>query len=256
MLSRFTKLSLFYNLSLLELRFTTRIKLFPRCIAETQFPCASTKEHGCAITRERIRPYDSIQSCFGRHIKGLFWAADWPGWQHTEQNLQSELKVTGLLHNPLYFSQGGVQRMKTRQSPHAVPYTAYRIKPKGCCLFLPFSLHICREEEEKNTARKCCFRTLQECNRCDRHHWRVAFTIAKACRVAWKTGEKASERKRNLVCGCARGCQGVGHPLVQKSRCRSLPRNSKILRFCPKGRLQNRLRVNKVSKSPPTIHTM
>lgn len=47
--------------------------------------------------------------------------------------------------------------------------------------------------------------------------------------------------------------KGVGHPLVQKSRCRSAPKNSKIPMLWPTGRLQNLPRVNNVSKSPSTI---
>lgn len=68
--------------------------------------------------------------------------------------------------------------------------------------------------------------------------------------------ELLREREKFRLVGLERGGQGVGHPLVQKSRCRSEPKNSKILMFWPTGSLQNLLRVNNVSKSPPTIRSI
>lgn len=66
--------------------------------------------------------------------------------------------------------------------------------------------------------------------------------------------QRNPERERKIRLVAPREAdKGVGHPLVQKSRCRSVPKNSKIPMLWPTGRLQNLLRVNNVSKSPPTI---
>lgn len=225
MLSRFTKPSLFYNLSLLELRFTTRINLFPHCIAETQFPSASAKEHRCAITRERMALWFDSKLLWPTH-QGTFLGCRlaWLAAHRAESAewVKSHRPASqSIVFQPGWGAEDENQTVSTCCSLHTQHTES---SPKDAACFFPFLFTFVEEKKKKNTTRKCCFRTLQECNRCDRHHWRVAFTIAKACSVTWKTGEKASERKRNLVCGSARGCQGVGHPLVQKSRCRSLPK--------------------------------
>lgn len=113
------------------------------------------------------------------------------------------------------------------------------------CLFRPL-LYICK----RDTTRKCCFRTSQV-------SVLIGATVnteglhSQTCELQFSSERES--KKKNQTCGSVRGCQGVEHALAQKSRCRSLPKNSKILMFWPTGRLQNLLHVNNVSKSLPTI---
>lgn len=77
-----------------------------------------------ALLQGNLWPYDWIQSCFGRHIKGIFWAADWPDWRQSVESAE-RVKSHRPAPNPLYFSQSGALRMKTRLGvPHTVSHTA------------------------------------------------------------------------------------------------------------------------------------
>lgn len=107
------------------------------------------------LLQGNLWPYDWIQSCFGWHIKGIFWAADWPDWRQSVESAEW-VKSHRPAPNPLYFSQGGALRMKTRLgcSTYTVPHAAWRIRPEGRSLSL-FHFRICN----RDPVRKCCFRT-------------------------------------------------------------------------------------------------
>lgn len=195
------------------------------------------KEHGCAITREPVALWLDSK---------LLWPAlqgNFPGLQIGQTGGTAQTAEWVRSHrpapNPLYFSQGGALRMKTRLGAQdTVPHTVWRIRLEGC--FLSLLCHI----SNRDTMRKCWFKTWPD------SELKVYVNSGMDCSVTLR------EREKNPACGSARGCQGVGHPLVQKSRCRSLPKNSKIPMLWPTGRLQNLLRVNNVSNSPPTSLSM
>lgn len=108
------------------------------------------------LLQGNLWPYDWIQSCFGQHIKGIFRAADWPNWRHSTESAEW-VRSHRPAPNPLYFSQGGALRMKTRfGAPDTVPHTAWRIRLEGC--FLSLLLHI----SNRDAVRKCWFRTWLE----------------------------------------------------------------------------------------------
>lgn len=194
------------------------------------------------LLQGNLWPYDWIQSCFGQHIKGIFQAADWPDCRRSAESAE-RVRSHRPAPNPLYCSQGGALRMKTRLgAADTVPHTVWRIRPKGC--FLSLLLHISTRE----TVRKCWFRTCL-----DSELIGVTGNIGGLRSQQRALQCNPEKEEKNQACGSERDCQGVGHPLVQKSRCRSLPKNSKIPMLWPTGRLQNLLHVNNVSKSPPTI---
>lgn len=103
------------------------------------------------LLQGNLWPYDWIQSCFGWHIKGFFWAADWPDWRQSIESAEW-VKSHRPAPNPLCFSQGGAPRMKTRL---VAPHTAWRIRLRGRSLSFSPLLRICK----RDTARKSCFRT-------------------------------------------------------------------------------------------------
>lgn len=78
-----------------------------------------------ALLQGNLWPYDWIQSCFGRHIKGIFRQRRLASLAAPRrQDLQSELEVTGLLPIHCAPAEGGAPWMETRlgatdSRPHA-----------------------------------------------------------------------------------------------------------------------------------------
>lgn len=96
--------------------------------------------------------------------------------------------------------------------------------PKDAAWFFLFSLHVCSKKKKKKAGSVASGHCGNVIGVTDATEW----LHSKLQWLAAILGEgKDREMERNLVCGSVRGCQGVGHPLVQKSRCRSLPKKFK-----------------------------
>lgn len=154
---------------------------------------------------------------------------DWPDWRQSIESAEW-VKNHRPAPNPLCFSQGGAWGWKP-DWVLSVRFSAQHGKNQGlswCFLFL-LSVFFCY----RDAVRKCCFSAPLDSDRCDKK-LRVLDSpfFFLSCSVSQKS------RGKKHACGSARDGQGVGQPLEQKSRCRSLPKNSKILMFWPTNRLQ------------------
>lgn len=167
-------------------------------------------------------------------------AADWPGRRQSVESAEW-VKSHRPAPNPLYLSRGGALGMKTRLG------VSYPVKKNGHCLvFVSFVSHLLKEDSDRYG--KCCIRSSPTLI-CVTARERSVPALATAQAAAF-LGASGGEKKQ--TCGFGERLTGRwGPPPVQKSRCRSLPKNSKILMFWPTGRLQKLLRVNNVSESTP-----